>query len=252
MRYLFIFLISLFVFSSCRWLKPNLMLRTPKDYSYDKLADSLSRQDYKIAPNDIIEYGIYTNSGFRLVEMTSENSTTLRRNFISVTVESDGNVKMPLLGRVNVGGLTLIEAEKLLEEKYSQYYVEPFVTLSVTNKRIIVFPGNGGSAKVIPLQHNNTTVIEALASAGGVGEEGKAYKVKLIRNANDSTNKSLVILMDLSKIEGLSAGKSIVQAGDIIYAEPRYRLLVAFRQELLPILSLLTSILLIIRYSKAI
>lgn len=228
------------------------MLKTPKNYTYDKLLDSLSRQDYKIAANDVIEYNVFTNNGFKLIEMTSSGANNVIRNNITITVESNGTIKMPLVGLVAVKGLTLKEAEKLLEEKYAKFYVEPFVNLRVTNKRVIVFPGGGGTAKIIPLQNNNTTVMEAIAGAGGIVDDGKAYKVKLIRNAQDSTNRSLVYKMDLSKIEGIVAGQSIVQAGDIIYVEPRFKPVLEFTRELLPILTFLTTTMLLVRYYRMI
>lgn len=227
------------------------MLKTPKHYAYDQLVDSLSRQDYKIAANDVIEYSVFTNNGFKLIEIATNVSGANYRSDISVTVGSDGNIKMPLIGMVPVSGLTLKEAEKFLEEQYAKFYVEPFVNLRVSNKRVIVFPGSGGAAKVIPLQNNNTTVIEAIAAAGGIVEYGKAYKVKLIRNAPDSVQKSLVYLMDLSKIEGIAAGKSIVQAGDILYIEPRFRPVVEVTREILPALTFLTTVLLLVlRYQQ--
>ncbi|MGZ4042450.1 MAG: polysaccharide biosynthesis/export family protein [Bacteroidia bacterium] len=225
------------------------MLRTPKDYNYDKLVDSLARQDYKIAPNDAVIYRVFTNDGFKLIDLASANNTVFR-NDIDVIVNSDGYVKMPLIGRLHIGGLTIIEAEKLMEEKYSEYYVKPFVTLKVNNKRVIVFPGAGGSAKVISLTNNNTTVLEAIASVGGLPDEGKAYKVKLIRNNTVPNQKPFVYLMDLSRIEGLAMGQSKVQANDIIYVEQRYRPLKTFTSEIAPIIGLLTSFFLIYQFSK--
>ncbi|WP_317896686.1 polysaccharide biosynthesis/export family protein [Aurantibacillus circumpalustris] len=225
------------------------MLKTPKDFSYDKLVDSLSRLDYKIATNDVIVYRLFTNNGFKLINLASEANAVFR-NDIDVIVESNDSIKMPLLGRVKVAGLTIKEAEKLLQEKYAEFYVEPFVSLRVTNRRVIVFPGNGGVAKVLPLANNNTSVMEALAGAGGILEDGKAYKVKLIRNNPDPTQKPLVYLMDLSQIDGILAGQSIVQAGDIIYVEPRYRPLATFTKEVAPVLTLLTAFLILYSYSK--
>lgn len=249
MRSLLIFILSLVFFSSCKIFKPSLMLKTPKDYNYDKLVDSLSRLDYKIAPNDAIVYRVFTNDGFKLIDLASA-SNTIFRNDIDVVVETDGSVKMPLIGRVKVAGLTIKEAEKLMETKYDSLYVKPFVTLKVTNKRVIVFPGSGGSAKVIPLSNNNTTVLEVIASAGGIPDEGKAYKAKLIRQNEDATKKPYVFLMDLSRIEGLAPGNSKVQAGDIIYVEQRYRPLKTFAAEIAPILTLITTALLIYQFSK--
>ena len=214
------------------------MLQTKKDYSYDKLSDSLSKMDYKIAPNDLLQYRVFTNDGFKLLDLANQMNVVFR-NDLDVLVESDGNVKMPMLGYIKLEGLTIREAETLLQEKYSDVYVKPFVTIRVTNKRVIVFPGNNGIAKVLPLANNNTTVMEAIALAGGITEDGKAYKVKLIRNYKNA--KPQVFLMDLSKIEGLASANTIVLANDIIYVEPRYRLARTLVSELTPIVTLLST-----------
>lgn len=224
-------------------MRPNLMLQTKKDFNYDKISDSLSRQDYRIAPNDMMNYRVFTNDGFKLIDLANQVNNVFYRNDLEVLVESNGSVKMPMIGYIQLAGLTIREAEKLLEDKYSEFYVKPFVTLRVNNKRVIVFPGNNGVAKVLPLANNNTTVLEALALSGGITEDGKAYKVKLIRNYR--TSKPQVFLMDLSKIEGLAAGNTIVLANDIIYVEPRYRLARTLVTELTPIITLLSTSLII-------
>lgn len=224
-------------------MRPNLMLQTKKDFNYDKISDSLSRQDYRIAPNDMMNYRVFTNDGFKLIDLANQVNNVFYRNDLEVLVESDGSVKMPMIGYIQLAGLTIKEAEKLLEDKYSEFYVKPFVTLRVNNKRVIVFPGNNGVAKVLPLANNNTTVLEALALSGGITEDGKAFKVKLIRNYR--TAKPQVFLMDLSKIEGLAAGNTIVLANDIIYVEPRYRLARTLVTELTPIITLLSTSLII-------
>jgi polysaccharide export outer membrane protein len=247
MRNLILFFLFAVLLSSCKILKSNLMLKTPKDYDYDKLIDSLGRLDYKIAPNDAIQYKVSTNDGFKLIDLS--NTTGTFRSDLDVIVESDGNVKMPLLGRISVAGLTVRDAEKLMEEKYSEYYVKPFVNLKVINKRVIVFPGNTGQARVLPLINNNTTVMEAIAAAGGIPEDGKAYKIKLIRSNADPAQKPYVYLMDLSRIEGVTLGYTKVQANDIIYVEPRYRPFRTIATEIAPVVTLLTTILLLVQFS---
>lgn len=214
------------------------MLQTKKDFNYDKLSDSLAMLDYKIAPNDMLQYRVFTNDGFKLLDLANQMNVVFR-NDLDVLVESDGNVKMPMLGYTKLAGLTIREAEALLQDKYSDVYVKPFVTIRVTNKRVIVFPGNNGVAKVLPLANNNTTVMEAIALAGGITEDGKAYKVKLIRNYKNT--KPQVFLMDLSKIEGLASANTIVLANDIIYVEPRYRLARTLVSELTPIVTLIST-----------
>jgi polysaccharide export outer membrane protein len=225
------------LFSSCKILRPNLMLKTPKDYNYDKLSDSIMRLDYKVAINDAIQFRVFANDGMRLTDLA--NNVNITSNFVDVLVETDGTIKTPMVGLVPVVGLTLREVEKALEEKYTDIYVKPFVTARVINKRVIVFPGNGGSARVLNLNNSNTTVIEAIANASGITEDGKAYKVKLIRN--NVASKPQVYLMDLSTIEGLAAGNTRVSSNDIIYVEPRYKPFRALATEVTPLITLLST-----------
>jgi polysaccharide biosynthesis/export protein len=248
MRQFLLLFFTVTLLSSCKVFKSNLMLKTPRNYNYDKLIDSLGRQDYKIAPNDAIVYRVFTNDGFKLIDLAS--SSNAFRNDIDVIVESDGDIKMPLIGKLHIAGLSIIEAERLMEEKYSKYYVNPFVTLRVMNKRVIVFPGNSGIAKVLILSNNNTTVLEAIANAGGIPDDGKAYKAKLIRQNPDPSQKPLVYLLDLSRIEGLGMANTKVQANDIIYIEPRYRPLKTFTQEISPLVTLITAFLILYQITK--
>lgn len=239
---------SLLFFNSCKILRPNLMLTTPPGYKYADLNDSLARLTYLLAPNDIISFQIFTNDGFKMVDVINNAQASY---FVKAEapIEADGTIKMPMVGRVKLAGLTVQDAEKKLESLYSEFYVKPFVRLSVNNKRVIVFPGNNAVAKVIPLQNNNTTVLEAIALAGGIPEDGKAYKVKLIRTLPDG--KSVVYLLDLSTIDGLSQGQTTVLANDIIYVEPRYRPVQAFVRDISPILSLLLSTLIFLRVYRS-
>lgn len=248
-KLLFVAGISL-ILSSCGWVNSSIMLKTPKGYKYSELKDSSKSKDYVIAANDIIEFRIFSNDGFKLIDLTSLNQTNRdyqMNNKMDFLVEYDGMVKLPILGRTKLSGLTVRESELMLEEKYSNYYVKPFVMMTVKNKRVIVFPGSAGDAKVIPLENSNTTLIEALALAGGIADDGKAKMVKLIRQNND---KNDVFLIDLSKIEGIKQANMTLQANDIIYVEPRRRYSSKVLAEITPILSLVSSTLVLLWYAN--
>ncbi len=248
-----LYLFGLMIFlSSCGWINPSIMLKTGKGYKYAQNPDSTKALDYRISPNDILEFSMYSNDGFKLVDLTSLNSANMGYRFesnIQYLIESDGNAKLPVLGKTKLSGFTIREAETLLEEKYASFYVRPYVIMSVTNKRVIVFPGSAGDAKVIPLVNNNTTLIEALALAGGIADDGKAKMVKLIRQRGD---KHDVYLIDLSTIAGIQQGTMVLQANDIIYVEPRRKYASRFVQEIAPIISILTSAFVLFTYTKAI
>jgi polysaccharide export outer membrane protein len=148
-----------------------------------------------------------------------------------------------------MAGLTIKETELMLQDKYSAHYIKPYVIVKILNKRVIVFPGSAGDAKVIPLKYNNTTLIEAIALSGGIADDGKARQVKLIRTNND---KHDVYLIDLSKIEGIKMANMVVQANDIIYIEPRRKISSKIVQEIAPILSIISSLFIVFTYTRAV
>src|ERR1051326_6659520 len=101
------YLLLLIGLSSCHVLRPSLMLKTPKNYKYDTLP-KMPEVAYKISANDILEFKMYSNDGFKLIDMTTlEGSTvsnaSIRRGF-EYHVAYDGTVKLPVLGIVPVKG----------------------------------------------------------------------------------------------------------------------------------------------------
>jgi polysaccharide export outer membrane protein len=231
--------------TSCRVLNPNIMLSAGKDYPYDTLKyDSTSLSyEYRLAPDDVIEFRLFANDGFKMVDLiqsnSSQNNVAIRQGF-EYTLDARGMAKLPILGLVKLDSMTIREAETYLEERYSQYYVKPYVILKVVNRRVIIFPGEPGQAKVISLANSNTTVFEAIAFAGGISSNGKAHKIKLIRQTADPSDP-LVYKLDLSKMENIKQGNIVVQSGDVIYVEPRKRIASETLKEVTPVLSLISS-----------
>lgn len=226
---------------------PSIMLKTGSNYQYSEYRDTAKVKEYKISPNDIIEFKIYTNDGFKKIDPNLQAGTVGAVASVSQTdnqyiVENDGTVKLPVLGRIVITGFTVRQAEIMLEDKYSAFYIKPFIVIRVLNKRVIVFPGSPGIARVIPLDKNNTTLIEALALAGGITQDGKARKVKLIRG---DFKKPEVYLIDLSVIEGIKYADMILQSGDIIYVEPRKGFSRQFAQEVSPYITIISSLIIV-------
>ena len=235
-------------------INSNLMLKTHKEYEFASLdSTNTTKEDYQIDVNDIVQFSVFTNKGQRILDATASpeggagnqnRQMFSSNNSLSYIVQSDSLIKLPLIGQVNIVGKTIRETELYFEEIYDAYYVDAFVQVTVTNKRVIVFPGNGGDAQVIYLANNNTTLLEAIALAGGITERGRASKIKLIRK-NDEGKRD-VYLVDLSTIEGLEYTDLLVQANDYIYVEPVPQLSREILAELAPIVSIISSAALVI------
>ena len=251
MKKLLPFSILCLFLSSCN-LNSSVMFRTPRDYPYT-VDQTIGNVEYRITPNDIVGFSVYTNDGFRLIDLTTSINAVAGGsaggvNFnayngaIQFPVEPDGQVKLPIIGKMKISGMTVREAQHLLEQQYSTYYNKPFVVLTVVNRRVLVFPGSGGAGRVINIANENTTIIEALALAGGLAATGKARRIKVIRG--DPRNPQ-VMLIDLSTIDGMKQSNLMLQANDIIYVEPVPRVSSEILAQITPIVGILTSLLII-------
>jgi polysaccharide export outer membrane protein len=236
------------------------MFRTKHDYPYTDLSKIPPTREYKIGLNDQLDLIINPNKGATLIDGTSitnaigtsttnsnNNNVNLNTPNFTVNVEFDGTIKLPVLGRVAVKDLTVREAELLLEERLKIFYVEPFVNIKLSNKRVIIFPGSAGTAHVLQLTNQNTTLTEALALAGGIPNSGKSHRIKLIRGEKENPE---VYLIDLSTIDGMKKGDIVLQGNDIIYVEPINDYIINFTTRIQSVFILFTSILILRSFIK--
>ncbi|MDR0803217.1 polysaccharide biosynthesis/export family protein [Fluviicola sp.] len=243
---LFTVFVALFLLQSCG-INSNLMFRTPKGVK--EISDSIPMKpasEYKISKDDKFTFMLYTNEGERIVnEMAGMSKEAVEKAEIEYVVRTDGTADLPILGAIRISGLSVKECEDTLAKLFEQKngYNKPFVQVKLTNQRVIVFPGNGSAAKVIPLQNNNTTLMEAIALAGGIAERGKASKVKIMRIEKGVRTMYVV---DLSKIEGLQYVDMIVQANDYIYIEPKEQVGQEALKMVVPVVAVISSTLVII------
>jgi polysaccharide export outer membrane protein len=231
---LVLMLATLLLVTSCN--NRAIMFRTKHNYPFEDPAKIPDVKEYRISENDKVEIQVTPNKGATLIEYSSvvNNTSNGRRSYV---VEFDGTIKIPILGRIKIQGLTTREAELMIEERMRSFYVDPYVTIEILNKRIILFPGNSGAAKIIALENPNTTLLEAIAYSGGIGLEGKANRIKLIRG--DLKNPK-IYLIDLSTIEGINKAGIVLEGNDIIYIEPRNDFALNVFQRIGPYLSLIT------------
>jgi polysaccharide biosynthesis/export protein len=244
--YIYLLLIGI-VSGGC--VNQSIMLKTDKKYPFAQTPDYKKIPEYKISPNDILSFEIYPNTGYNLINTNSVNSAVNSdnvggansggRNYL---VDADGNVKLPIVGNKFVSGLTIRELENMLEEAYSDFYNKPFVVAKVINRKVIYFTGTTSEAKVIPLVSNNTTLLQLIAMDGGMSEYGKAKRVKLVREVN---GKYDVYLINLSTMKSIEEANLVLQANDVVYIEPRKRVARKVRTEVTPIISLISSTLLL-------
>ena len=244
----FVGLISLLMFSSCG-INSSVMFKTPKggEYQYDSIPETRS-QDYKLSGDDKFQMFVSANYAHNVVNSMSgmpngdELETAVHFPEIEYVIDRAGETNLPIIGRVHAGGLTIRQFEDTLARLYNEIagYKNPYTKITLSNQRVVVFPGDGGDAVVVPLINNNTTLMETLASAGGIAERGKANTVKLMRMVD---NERKVYLLDMSTI---AHADILVQANDYIYIEPHERYGREILSQVAPFVTLLSTTVLIL------
>ncbi len=185
--------------------------------SYQREAAAISK-DYIIQPNDLLEIDIFSNKGERIIDPNPEisnpantNMANQNRRRFQYAVDSQGEVKLPMIGTLRLVGLTLREAEQVTQKEFEAYFKGAFVVMNFVNKRIVLLGALGG--QVIPLANPTITLAEALAMGKGLTNEAKAHNIRVIRGER-------VYLVDFSTIDGYRKGNMVMESGDIVYVEP--------------------------------
>ena len=212
-----------------------------QDLSYLSSDITVIEKNYTIQPNDLIELKVYTNKGEQIIDPNNElqiqqNQNQRQDDKPEFLVLEDGTVKLPMVGNVKLGGMKINEAQEYLEKKYNSFYKDAFIILRYINKRVIVLGSPGG--QVIPLQDENISVIEVVALAGGIDREGKAKNIRLIRG---DLHEPEVFVIDLSTIEGMRTSMMNALPGDIIYIEPRVKVVTEGTKDFMAVFSILVS-----------
>ena len=156
--------------------------------------------DYKITPNDLLEVEVFG---------VSELKRTVR-------VNTTGQISMPLIGMIQVAGLTPADAEALIALQYGSKYlqdpqvsifIKEFTTQRITLDGALVKPG------IYPLT-GQITLLRALALAGGGAQLADMEQVMLFRLTPEG--QSLVEKHDVIKIRMGEAPDPVLQADDVV------------------------------------
>lgn len=134
------------------------------------------------------------------------------------TVDAQGEIEMPVVGRIKLAGLTTLQAKQKLTGLVSPYLKDPLVEVSFTTFKVTVLgevkmPGSF----ILSAQH--ATLFEALAAAGDLPHSARRYDVRLFRDYN---GKRTVRKFDLRKSSVLEDPDIFqMRPNDVIYVQAR-------------------------------
>ncbi len=132
-------------------------------------------------------------------------------------VDVDGNITLPVIGKVKVSGLSLEEAKKAIFTIADQYYKDASVIVSFANFRVNI-AGEVSRPGTYIMPNQKVTVLDALSLAGDLTIFGKRDNVLLIRQNSDGTKTPY--RFNLTKTEFMTSPGYYLKQNDYIYVEP--------------------------------
>lgn len=161
-------------------------------------------QDYIIGEGDVLKINVYDN----------DDLTTTAR------VSGDGVIVMPLIGQVEVKGLTLSKiAQKIAARLSDGYVVNPQVNIFIqefrSKKAFIMGEVNKPGLCVLPGQ---TTFLALLSEAGGLTKDAGDRAI-IKRKSNPSDTSENIITVNLKKLieKGDTTQDTLIMDGDNVY-----------------------------------
>ncbi len=231
-------LFAISMLTSCASYKKNIMFKVPEGYALAK-ATQQAEQNYIIQKNDYLDLSVYTNSGERIIDPDLElikdipNQSRNFREELQYLVDIQGIAKLPMVGPIHLEGLTIRDAETLLQKEFAKFYTDPYVVLTYKNKRVIVLGAPGGL--LVPLVDENVRLLEVLALSKAIDNYANAQNIRVLRGEE-------VFLFDLSTIEGYKSSNLIMKPGDVVYVEPIRRPVSEALRDYSGILSILATL----------
>lgn len=218
-----VFFVSLLA-SSCSYKNKNILFKTKKEIKSNeavKVVNPTSTDTnvvyrHRIKPNDRLLIRFLNNydigQGAAQSATATANSQMAGVSDKGYLVNYDSTVTLPLIGRINLVGLTRLEAAKQLEETYGKFIINPIIDLNIMSLSVIILGEINTPGKIL-VDKENTNLIDVIALAGGLREVGKKKNVKIIRNSE-------IIVVDITNIEILKNSNIIIHDNDIIYIQP--------------------------------
>jgi len=179
----------------------------------------VAAEDYIMSPGDQLQIYVL---GHPDISSTRANSDS------SYTVRPDGKLNFPLIGEIDINGLTVFEFTELLTKELSEYIINPKITVNVAKlgtTRVFVM-GEVSKQGMYELSKSHR-VMDALGAAGGFTQKAAKKDIYLVRNGvrEEDRVQKLNILNYMKK--GDMSQNLVLQEGDCLFLTSNHKISLA-------------------------
>lgn len=213
------------LFTSCIPNKDLIYLQK-KDSSDNQVVEAVNQKPYRLQTGDILNITIKAIDP-KLVEIFNGGSqsgsgavTDQASYFTGNSVDQHGNIRLPILGEVNVLGYTLEDVRIKIEEQLNEMYFKKeagvFAVVKLSGFRYTI-NGEVFNTGTKTLYQDTVNIMEAIANAGDITVTGDRKDVKVIRKFPQGTE---TFSIDLTDSKAMNSPVYNLQPNDYIYVKP--------------------------------
>ena len=178
-----------------------------------------SAEEYIMSPGDQLQIYVL---GHPDISSTRANTDS------AYTVRPDGKLNFPLVGEIDVNGMTVFEFTQLLTKELSEYIINPNITVNVaklgTTRVFVLGEVNKQGMYELTKSHR---VLDALGAAGGFTQKAAKKNIYLVRNAGKP--EEIVQKLNINNFlrKGDVTQNLVLHEGDCLYLTSNHKITLA-------------------------
>ncbi|MCT4647290.1 MAG: polysaccharide export protein [Carboxylicivirga sp.] len=172
----------------------------------------------QISSLDDVTSNVFTNTNAQQ-SMQMGSMSAYGASLISYTIDKDGYLNLPVIGKLHVDGRSLAEISKLIEKELNNILNRPVVSVKLVNRYVSIL-GEVRNPGHFTYSQEKLTIYDALGLAGDMTNFGDRRQVILTRNKE---GKNCRVCIDLTKSDVLASEYYFVRPNDMIYVKPMGR-----------------------------
>ena len=127
-----------------------------------------------------------------------------------------GDINFPVLGKIHVKGMTILELTEYLTERISEKVIDPIVRVSLVNFEVTVI-GEVKEPKTVPVKSERFSILDALGASGDMTEYGRRENVLVVREID---GKKVYQHLNLKDSKIAESPFFYLKQNDVVYVEP--------------------------------
>ncbi len=219
----FVFLLLSLLYQSCSTKKEVIYFQNLDNDSKINNLDFKGYDELLIKNDNILRIQIFSPNPEETIEFNKTNNYQTATNLDILKIEgylvdNKGYINFPILGKVNVGGKSINQAQDVIYKALLDggYLNNHTVEIKVLNSHFTILGEVNNPGKYFYL-NNNVNILNAIGMAGDLTIKGKRSEIKLIREIE---GKNSIYNIDLTSTNLFNSDIFQIYSGDIIIVNP--------------------------------